>query len=80
MLSRIGRVIDRNRERIGMILFIIGVFWMMGVAGADDFNTMQHIFTPVIPLIIKSAFGLLGMGLGVMLVNMKGGEDDEDSL
>ena len=80
MLNRIGRVIDRNRERIGMILFIIGVFWMMGVAGADDFNTMQHIFTPVIPLIIKSAFGLLGMGLGVMLVNMKGGEDDEDSL
>lgn len=72
MLSRIGRVIDRNRERIGMILFIIGVFWMMGVAGADDFNTMQHIFTPVLPLMIKSLIGLLIAGTGVKILN--GGE------
>lgn len=80
MLSRIGRVIANHREGIGMFLVGIGFFWMMGVAGTDDYNTMRHIFTPVLPLIIKSAFGLLGIGLGVMLVNMKGGEDDEDSL
>lgn len=72
MLSRIGRIIDRYRERIGMILFIIGVFWMMGVAGADDFNTMQHIFTPVLPLMIKSLIGLLIAGTGVKILN--GGE------
>ena len=72
MLNRIGRVIDRNRERIGMILFIIGVFWMMGVAGTDDFNTMQHIFTPVLPLMIKSLIGLLIAGTGVKILN--GGE------
>lgn len=61
-------------SRIGRVIanhrYGIGMFY----------NTMRHIFTPVLPLIIKSAFGLLGMGLGVMLVNMKGGEDDEDSL
>ena len=72
MLNRIGRVIDRNRERIGMILFIIGVFWMMGVAGTDDYNTMQHIFTPVLPLMIKSLIGLLIAGTGVKILN--GGE------
>jgi len=72
MLSRIGRVIDRNRERIGMILFIIGVFWMMGVAGADDFNTMQHVFNPVLPLVVKSLIGLLIAGTGVKILN--GGE------
>lgn len=72
MLSRIGRVIDRNRERIGIILFIIGIFWMMGVAGADDLNTMQHVFNPVLPLVIKSAFGLLITGAGVRILN--GGE------
>lgn len=72
MLSRIGRAIDRNRERIGMILFIIGVFWMMGVAGADDFNTMQHVFNPVLPLVIKSLIGLLIAGTGVKILN--GGE------
>ena len=72
MLSRIGRIIDRNRERIGMILFIIGVFWMMGVAGADDFNTMQHVFNPVFPLVVKSLIGLLITGTGVKILN--GGE------
>ena len=72
MLSRIGRVIDRNRERIGMLLFIIGVFWMMGVAGADDFNTMQHVFNPVLPLVVKSLIGLLIAGTGVRILN--GGE------
>lgn len=80
MLSRIGRVIFDHSEGIGLAFMGISFFWLMCVAGADDYNTMQHIFTPVLPLIIKSAFGLLGMGLGVMLVNMKGGEDDEDSL
>lgn len=72
MLNRIGRVIDRNRERIGMVLFIIGVFWMMGVAGADDFNTMQHVFNPVLPLVVKSLIGLLIAGTGVKILN--GGE------
>ena len=72
MLNRIGRVINRNRERIGMILFIIGVFWMMGVAGADDFNTMQHVFNPVLPLVVKSLIGLLIAGAGVKILN--GGE------
>ena len=72
MLNRIGRVIDRNRERIGMILFIIGVFWMMGVAGADDFNTMQHVFNPVLPLVVKSLIGLLIAGTSVKILN--GGE------
>ena len=72
MLSRIGRIIDRNRERVGMSLFIIGVFWMMGVAGADDFNTMQHVFNPVLPLVIKSLIGLLIAGTGVKILN--GGE------
>ena len=80
MLSRIGRVITNHRQGVGMAFVGISFFWLMGVAGADDFNTMQHIFTPVIPLIIKSAFGLLGMGLGVMPVNMKGGDQDESDL
>ena len=72
MLSRIGRVITKHREGVGMALVGIGFFWLMGVAGADDFNTMQHVFNPVLPLIIKSAFGLLITGAGVRILN--GGE------
>ena len=72
MLSRIGRVITDHREGVGMALIGIGFFWLMGVAGADDFNTMQHVFTPVIPLVIKSVFGLLITGAGVRILN--GGE------
>lgn len=72
MLSGIGRLIREHREGVGMALIGIGVFWMMGVAGADDFNTMQHVFNPVLPLVIKSAFGLLITGAGVRILN--GGE------
>lgn len=72
MLSRIGRMITDHREGVGMALIGIGFFWLMGVAGADDFNTMQHVFNPVLPLVIKSAFGLLITGAGVRILN--GGE------
>ncbi|WP_407385757.1 hypothetical protein [Ruminococcus sp.] len=80
MLSRIGRVIFDHSERIGLAFMAVSFFWLMGVAGADDFDTMRHVFNPVLPLIIKSAFGLLGMFLGVVLVNMKGGDQDESDL
>ena len=72
MLSGIGRLIRKHREGVGMALFGIGFFWLMGVVGTDDFNTMQHIFTPVLPLAIKSVFGLLITGAGVRILN--GGE------
>ncbi len=78
MLSRIGRMINNHRQGVGMALIGIGFFWLMGVAGADDFNTMQHIFTPVFPLVVKTLLGLLIMGSGVMLTN--GGDQDEDSI
>lgn len=80
MLSRIGRVIFDHNEGIGLAFLGISFFWLLGVAGADDFNTARHIFTPLLPLVIKSMIGLLGMGIGVVLVNMKGGEDDESDL
>lgn len=72
MLSGIGRLIRAHREGVGMALVAIGFFWLMGVAGTDDFNTMQHVFTPVLPLIIKSVLGLLITGAGVRILN--GGE------
>ena len=72
MLSGIGRLIREHREGVGMALIGIGFFWLMGVAGTDDFNTMQHFFNPVLPLVIKSAFGLLITGTGVKILN--GGE------
>ena len=72
MLSGIGRLIREHREGVGMALFGIGFFWLMGVAGADDFNTMQHVFDPVLPLVVKSLIGLLIAGAGVKILN--GGE------
>ena len=75
MLSRIGRVINNHRQGVGMALIGIGFFWLMGVAGADDFNTMQHVFNPVLPLVIKSLLGILIMGTGVRLTN--GGDQND---
>ena len=67
MLSRIGRVINTHRQGVGTALIGIGLFWLMGVAGTDDFNTMQHIFTPIIPLVVKTLLGLLIMLSGVVI-------------
>ena len=69
MLSRIGRMITDHREGVGMALVGIGFFWLMGVAGTDDFNSMQHVFNPVLPLIVKSLLGLLITGAGVRIMN-----------
>lgn len=69
MLSRIGRVITDHREGVGMAFVGVSFFWLMGIAGTDDFYTAQHIFTPLFPLVIKAAFGLLGLGIGVMILN-----------
>ena len=78
MLSKIGGVIINHREGFGMALVAIGFFWLMGVAGADDLNTMQHVFTPVIPLAIKAILGLLITGAGVRIMN--GGEKNENRI
>ena len=78
MLSRIGRIITDHREGVGMALIGIGFFWLMGVAGADDFNSMQHVFNPVFPLIVKSLLGLLITGAGVRILN--GGDQDENRI
>ena len=72
MLSGIGRLIREHREGVGMALIGIGFFWLMGVAGTDDFYTMQHVFNPVLPLVVKSLIGLLITGAGVRILN--GGE------
>ena len=68
------RLIKQHRTGIGMMLIGVGFFWLMGIAGADDFNTMQHIFTPVLPLIVKSVVGLLFMGAGVRVLEGGGQE------
>ena len=78
MLSRIGRMITDHREGVGMALVGIGFFWLMGVAGADDFNSMQHVFYPVFPLVMKTLLGLLITGAGVRILN--GGDQDENRI
>ena len=77
MLSRIGRVIRNHRQGVGLAFLGVSFFWLMGVAGADDFNTMQHIYQPFLPLLIKSIIGLLGMGIGVAILN--GGDQNESN-
>lgn len=58
MLSRL------NRESVGTALILVGVAWLMIIAGADDYNTMQHIATPMISLIGKTLIGFVIIGAG----------------
>lgn len=65
MLSRI------NRESVGTALILVGITWLMIIAGADDYNTMQHIATPMISLVGKTLIGFVIIGAGVKI--SKGG-------
>lgn len=78
MLSRIGSVISNHREGIGLILIGIGILWLMGVAGTDDYYTARCVATPLLPLVIKSVVGLIAMAAGVEILS--GGGENEDSL
>lgn len=55
------------REKISLTLVIVGLFLLFGIAGADDYQTMQGIFTPILPLILKSLIPLGMLGIGAIL-------------
>lgn len=55
----------------GALLMAASFIWILGVAGADDLDTMQQIASPILPLVIKTALGFLGMGLGLLLASIR---------
>lgn len=67
MFSRYGRVINR----FGAVLMAASFIWILGVAGADDLNTLQQAASPILPLIVKTALGLIGMGIGLLLASIR---------
>lgn len=75
MLSRIKRTVVRNRVQIGSFLLFTSILWLMGVAGADDFNMHYVVMTPILPLFCKAAVGLIGVAFGTLLT---GGVKDEE--
>ena len=75
MFNYLRRFVFYHNEEIGFALILASVIWLMGVAGADDFNTMHHIYTPIFVLAAKSALGFLVMGLGLYMINVVGGAE-----
>lgn len=67
MFSRYGRLVNG----FGVVLMAASFIWILGVAGADDLDTMQQIASPILPLIVKAGFGVIGMGLGLLLAGIK---------
>lgn len=55
----------------GVVLMAASFFWILGVAGADDLDTMQQIASPIVPLVVKAGFGVIGMGLGLLLASIR---------
>ena len=53
----------------GIVLIGISFVWLIGVVGADDFNTDVMVFNPFIPVVAKAVIGLVGLGIGALLVN-----------
>lgn len=67
MFSRYGRLVNG----FGALLMAASFIWVLGVAGADDLDTMQQIASPILPLIVKAGFGVIGMGLGLLLASIR---------
>lgn len=55
-------------SRLGAIITVISLVWLAGVAGADEALTDQAVFSPVMPLLVKAALGLVGAIIGLRMM------------
>ena len=55
------------REKISVVLVFMGFILLLGIAGGDDYQTMHGIYTPILPLVLKSLIPLGMLGIGAVL-------------
>ena len=65
----------RVRTTTGGLLILMGLIWLMGVAGADDADLIQNAPEPVSVILIKVAAGLAGLAIGLII--LRGGGRSE---
>ena len=65
----------RVRTTTGGILILMGLIWLMGVAGADEADLIQGASEPVSAILIKVAAGLAGLAIGLII--LRGGGRSE---
>lgn len=65
----------RVRTTTGGLLILMGLIWLMGVAGADDADLIQNAPEPVSVILIKVAAGLAGLVIGLII--LRGGGRSE---
>ena len=65
----------RVRTTTGGLLFLMGLIWLMGVAGADDADLIQNAPEPVSMILIKVTAGLAGLAIGLII--LRGGGRSE---
>lgn len=65
----------RVRTTTGGLLIVMGLIWLMGVAGADEANMIQNAPEPVSVILIKVAAGLAGLSIGLII--LRGGGRNE---
>lgn len=65
----------RVRTTTGGILILMGLIWLMGVAGSDDADLIQNAPEPVSVILIKVAAGLAGLAIGLII--LRGGGRSE---
>lgn len=77
MLSRIKEMAARHYEAVGMALFAIGLGWILIVAGLDECSLPG---TPILPLVIKIAAGLVATAAGAYLIRSREEGSNESAL
>ena len=61
------------RGKIGMVLIIVGLIWLVGIAGGDDYMVMNGTYIPFSTLVLRSLFPI-GLCLAGMI--LKGVKND----
>lgn len=77
MFSTIKEMVARHYEAAGMALFAIGLGWILIVAGLDECSLPG---TPVLPLAIKIAIGLVTTAAGAHLIRSREEGSNESAL
>ena len=61
------------RGKIGMVLIIVGLIWLVGIAGGDDYMVMNGTYIPFSTLVLRALFPI-GLCLAGMI--LKGVKND----
>lgn len=64
------------KVKVGGLLAVMSVIWLIGLAGTDDISIAQGDPTPLSVIVAKGIAGIIGLFVALTIIN--GGLNDEE--